>query len=707
MKTLLKTPKKGALDLFQPILAKGATLESLHEYTDNIGNPIYWRARLKNYKTKQKYIRPMTLIDGEYMMCEPQWEGKKGLYRLDRISSCSSEEVILICEGEWCVEHLEKLGILATTSGAANSVNKADWAPLAERKVILWPDNDKAGRKYTYEVIEQLKKLEGVTIRVIDVDLLNIPDKGDAVDWLANHPSPTKQDIFDLPTIDGGSFIEKCGMEGINSTLDKIRKNMQEKPTQIACLVSFAQCYVELFHDPNGEGYGKFFRSGEVNQLNSRTFREWLSASYYDSTSQAVRDQAIREAVSILSGLARSKGETHEVYIRVAKQEDAYYLDLGEPKRNRAVCISATEWKIIDNPPVRFIRPDSMQPLPEPIAGGDLSVLWDLVNIPPKLELLVLTWLAECLRPETPFPLLELIGEQGSAKSTTQKILRSLIDPNTCDLRSAAKTVDDIFVSAHLNWINSYENISYLAPSVQDALCILSTGGGHAKRKLYSDMDEAIITVKRPIILNGISIAVTAQDLVDRTLSIETPRIEKRTEHNYLLTKYKDNHAQILGGILDIMVKALSHLPQMPQLPHEESRLIEFLYLGMAVSEVTKNDFTIFLSQFKHCRQEAIARTLDASPVATVLMDWIEQGNQFLQKEPLNQLFQKLSDYRSFSRFPNEGWPKSAKGFGDALRRAAPALRQMGVECRSLGKIGSYVHWQIAKIQPALVNEKE
>ena len=38
-----------------------------------------------------------------------------------------------------------RLGLLATTSGAADSAAKADWRPLAGRDVIIWPDNDEAG----------------------------------------------------------------------------------------------------------------------------------------------------------------------------------------------------------------------------------------------------------------------------------------------------------------------------------------------------------------------------------------------------------------------------------------------------------------------------------------------------------------------------------------------------------------------------------
>lgn len=61
---------------------------------------------------------------------------------------------------------------------------------------------------------------------------------------------------------------------------------------------------------------------------------------------------------------------------------------------------------------------------------------------------------------------------------------------------------------------------------------------------------------------------------------------------------------------------------------------------------------------------------------------------------PLKVLFAQVEVFKPNS---SDSWPKSAKGFGDALRRAAPALRQMNIECRSLGKVGSYVHWEIKR----------
>ena len=63
--------------------------------------------------------------------------------------------------------------------------------------MTIWPDNDKAGQRYATEAAERLLAL-GCTVRVIDVDKLGLPKKGDAVDWLKANPAATAADITAL-----------------------------------------------------------------------------------------------------------------------------------------------------------------------------------------------------------------------------------------------------------------------------------------------------------------------------------------------------------------------------------------------------------------------------------------------------------------------------------------------------------------------------
>jgi hypothetical protein len=90
-------------------------------------------------------------------------------------------------------------------------------------------------------------------------------------------------------------------------------------------------------------------------------------------------------------------------------------------------------------------------------------------------------------------------------------------------------------------------------------LCALATGGGLAKRELYSVSDETIIHVCKPIILNGIEDVVTRQDLLDRSIYITMPRIpdgRRRVEAD-LIKEFKRFHPSILGAPLDAAVVGL------------------------------------------------------------------------------------------------------------------------------------------------------
>ena len=62
---------------------------------------------------------------------------------------------------------------------------------------------------------------------------------------------------------------------------------------------------------------------------------------------------------------------------------------------------------------------------------------------------------------------------------------------------------------------------------MSDALCRLATGGGLGTRQLYSDADESLFDVQRPVILNGITSLAERGDLQDRCIPITLPVIDE------------------------------------------------------------------------------------------------------------------------------------------------------------------------------------
>ena len=111
-------------------------------------------------------------------------------------------------------------------------------------------------------------------------------------------------------------------------------------------------------------------------------------------------------------------------------------------------------------------------------------------------------------------------GEQGSAKSTLCRLLKLIIDPNSAPLRAAPRELRDLMIAASNSWILAFDNLSHIPPWLSDALCRLATGGGFATRELYSDGEEKIFDVMRPVIVNGIAELATRSDLLDRTICL-------------------------------------------------------------------------------------------------------------------------------------------------------------------------------------------
>src|SRR5215207_1761873 len=167
-----------------------------------------------------------------------------------------------------------------------------------------------------------------------------------------------------------------------------------------------------------------------------------------------------------------------------------------------------------------------------------------------NLRLLV-AWLLQALRPRGPFPVLLLQGEQGSAKSTAERLLRALVDPSVAPLRTTPRNERDLYIAATNAWVIALDNISNLQPWLSDALCRLSTGGGFGTRTLYENREEELFDGMKPVILNGITDVATRPDLLDRALIVSLPPIpdEARKPEADLSREFEDARPAILASL--------------------------------------------------------------------------------------------------------------------------------------------------------------
>jgi hypothetical protein len=152
-------------------------------------------------KDGAKTFNQFRAVDGGFITGGP--EGKKPLF--NRIRLKDAQEVLLV-EGEKVVKRLAQINVVATSpmGGAGPGKSKhTDWAPLAGKKIVLWPDWDpiidpndpknanhpwkgkRGGVEFMREVAEELRKLDPEPeILLVDPEVLGLEEKDDAYDFL-------------------------------------------------------------------------------------------------------------------------------------------------------------------------------------------------------------------------------------------------------------------------------------------------------------------------------------------------------------------------------------------------------------------------------------------------------------------------------------------------------------------------------------------
>ena len=109
------------------------------------------------------------------------------------------------------------------------------------------------------------------------------------------------------------------------------------------------------------------------------------------------------------------------------------------------------------------------------------------------------------------------------------------------------------------NYIAYFDNVSIIKEWISDTLCRGVTGSGFSKRQLYTDDDDIIYYFQRCIGFNGINLAATKADLLDRGIIIQLERIpkERRRKLEDIWNDFEILRPQLLAYIFDILVKVL------------------------------------------------------------------------------------------------------------------------------------------------------
>jgi len=450
----------------------------------------------------------------------------------------------------------------------------------------------------------------------------------------------------------------------------------EEQQSQATIAVQMAEEW-ETWHTPGKDAYVtiSFHDHEETWPIRSQTFKRFMAKRFYEEQEKAIGSDALSAAVNVIEAKALFDGEQHEIHVRVAEHDDKVYIDLCDDQW-RVVEVTPNGWQVIDESPVKFRRSRGMLRLPEPVRGGTVEELRNFLNVDDANWPLVVAWLIGSMRPHGPYPALALVAEQGAGKSTTGRMLRELVDPNSAPLRAEPRDGRDLMIAANNSWCLCFDNLSHVPAWLSDALCRLSTGGGFATRELYSDMDEVIFDSQRPVLLTSIEEVATRSDLLDRCLIVWLPTIpeDSRRPEAELFDAFKTARPRILGAILNAVAGALRDLPNttLSDLP----RMADFaLWVTAAERELGWQSGT-FLSAYRGNRESANDLALESSPVGRPLMDLLEEKGDWCgtSGELLEALESQINDQTKRQKI----WPKNARSMSGHLKRLSPNLRAAG-----------------------------
>ncbi len=507
-------------------------------------------------------------------------------------------------------------------------------------------------------------------------------------------------------------FVGGGTVEDLAELIEEYQKappEAQSKPNLTEDLIRLGREQATFWHTIEEEPFATIqLPGGGFDNLPVRDarFRTWLSGEAFRVRKLTAPREALDRAIDNLAAHALYEGQAQATACRIGHADGAVWLDLCN-KARQVVRIDASGWSVMtdDQCPIRFIRPKAVQSLPVPLPGGSLDELKDLLCVDSDGFTAIRAYLLGAFMPDLGgFPILVVTGEQGSGKSFGCRVLRELLDPTQLILRRAPKTEDDLGASLNSGYLLAFDNISVLPSWLSDGLCSLATGGGFARRKLYSDADEHVVTGRRPVLLNGINDAVSAPDLAERSLFVEfqRPPDSARRPESELVATFTQSRARVLGALLDHVARAVRDREKIRP-PGNLPRLADFaLWVYAGTPEPEREEMWRVLGENRKAKSLA---TIESDDFSQAIRKLAEEGGF---TGSARELFTLLNERHNITRPKDrpEGWPASPDALGKRLKRLAPVFLSVGILVeRSRTREGSVWHISIERKEVSQVSQ--
>lgn len=394
----------------------------------------------------------------------------------------------------------------------------------------------------------------------------------------------------------------------------------------------------------------------DIDRLTSAHFRSWLHVNFCGGMN--TKRITINNVISSLEDLAEydTTLQQTKLFMRVGNYEGKIYLNLCNEERE-VVVVDEEGWRTIkeDEAPVLFVHSRNMKALPSPIPYAEFTASKDMefqafdklrlmVNTSEEDFFCVIGWLIAALNPSMQCPILWMSAGKGRGKTTLTNCLKDLIDPDITGALAPFEKEKDFSIAASSRYIIGLDNFSKLTHKWSNIFCRAVTGEGIVQRKLYSDDTALDMSLRVPMIINGIDFKPARSDLQDRCFPVTLQKLnadKRRTEHE-LEELFEQNHQLILSALLNAVSSALRNKDYKPRGKNVDVRMLDASLFIMKAANAGTLPFSdekfrdILLSKKSEVDAAEKAKLFD-DPLSSIIYDMaVEKARNLEAKDAQN-----------------------------------------------------------------------
>lgn len=263
---------------------------------------------------------------------------------------------------------------------------------------------------------------------------------------------------------------------------------------------------------------------------------------------------------------------------------------------------------------------------------------------------------------DVPKPIMMPHGTHGSGKSTFQEFIKLIVDPPAALTSAFPNSLPELVQELSHSYLTFFDNVSEIRHLTSDALCRAVTGSGFHKRGLYTNDEDFIYNMKRAVGYNGINIAATRPDLLDRMLTLHLNPIDKRKRVKLkdLQNEFNKLLPDLLAFIFDTLVQLLCRLGEvkLTELP----RMADFAEMGELIARCLGYNEGGFTEAYKRNIESTNQEAIESNPIAnaiTVFMmnhsNWTGKAEELRVK--LNELVVSKDELKGM--LYSKAWPRT------------------------------------------------